>query len=289
MPYSGEWTSAGPNAERSDIALSHVDAGSVHATGVSLRGYGHLRNGLPLQDAHAVGMVPDSPLLIALVADGSGRFSHSHWLSEVLVRMGWRKLATHLTGQSAIPKCPGELAQGLRDLSLSEGRRLCRYLAKERHLNQDHTIPVDEASLDMETVASQMSCTLQFAIVHAETLHYAWVDVAGDGSAYWRDRHGRIHVIQQGSDATGLNQWTPPLPRYNGDPLVRTGRLERGDMLFMVTDGIGEALLDGTTAESVAFSSRIQTRPTVFNIASFVSTIGLNDKDDKTLVLITTD
>lgn len=283
MPYSGQWNSAGPNAERADIALTHVDAGAVHATGVSLRGYGHLQNGLPLQDAHAVGQVPDSPLLIALVADGSGRYTHSHWLSETLVRVGWRKLATYLTGQTEIPKRPGELAEGLRDLALIEGKRLCTYLCEE------NGTPVNEADLTIEAVADLMSCTLQFAIINTETLHYAWVDVAGDGSAYWRDRKGRIHVIQQGSDATGTNRWTPPLPRYNGDPLVHTGRLDRGDMLFMVTDGIGEALLDGSTPESIAFSSRVQTRPTVFNIASFVSTIGLSDKDDKTLVLISTD
>ena len=89
---------------------------------------------------------------------------------------------------------------------------------------------------------------------------------------------GQIHVIHQGSDATGINRWAPPLPIYRGELLVRTGRLTLGQMLIMVTDGIGEALLDGSTEESIAFSSRITTRPTVFNIASFVSTIGPNDK-----------
>ena len=70
--------------------------------------------------------------------------------------------------------------------------------------------------------------------------------------------------------------------------MVVTGTLRPGEMLALVTDGIGEALLDGMTAEAVSFSSRLQTRPTVFNAASVVSSLGLADKDDKTLVLITT-
>lgn len=283
MPFSCSWLSAGPNADRSDVAITHVDADQVSASGVSLRGYGHLQNGLPLQDAHAVGLAPESPLLIALVADGSGRYAHSHWLSESLVRTGWRTLAAQLAGSGQMPSDPAGVAAQMRALALDEGRRLCAYLGVDGVEN-------DEAAsvLDTDFVADQMSCTLQLVIVNTQTFEYLWIDVAGDGSAYRRDCKGRLHVIQQGSDEVGANRWAPPLPRYCGDPLIQRGRLERGEMFFMVTDGIGEALLDGSTPESVSFSSRLQTRPSVFNIASFVSTVGLHDKDDKTLVLITT-
>ncbi|WP_336249394.1 protein phosphatase 2C domain-containing protein [Stomatohabitans albus] len=284
MPFNGDWLSAGENGERSDIAVSHVDTPRVKATGVSLRGYGHLRNGKPLQDAHAVGVVPDSSLLVALVADGSGRYPHSHWLSEVVVRSGWRCVAETLHGAQQLPHDVNGLVAELHELAMTQGRRLCHYLGVGQD-GHDHDSP---APLSAEEIAQQMACTLQFVLLDTETLEYLWVDVAGDGSAYWRDRKARLHVIQQGTDELGENSWTPPLPLYRGDPLVHAGRLKAGDMLMMVTDGIGEALLNGKTPESISFSSRLQTRPSVFNIASFVSTIGLHDKDDKTLVLMTT-
>lgn len=288
MPFTADWVSPGANAERSDITLSHVDAGPVHATGVSLRGYGHLSSAIPLQDAHAIGMVPNSPLLIGLVSDGSGRYPHSHWLSETMVRVGWRLLANQLTGLDALPMTPQLLAAQLRQLALIEGQGLCMSIAQEAG-NAAVLDGVPTENLDAEAVGQFMACTLQLVVLNTETLEFVWVDVAGDGSAYWRDQQGQIHVIHQGSDATGINRWAPPLPIYRGEPLVRTGRLTLGQMLIMVTDGIGEALLDGSTEESIAFSSRITTRPTVFNIASFVSTIGPNDKDDKTLLLISTE
>lgn len=301
VPYWGDWLSAGMNGERADITLSHVDAGMVHATGVSLRGYGHLRDRLPLQDAHALGVAPDSTLLIALVADGSGKVPHSHWLSEALVRTGWRHVANRLRGHRALPDAPGLLAGELRALALAEGQRLCAELAGAGAPSATGPAVIDHAAVvatptappladgpTLHQVAAHMACTLQFLVFDTESLDFVWVDVAGDGSAYWRGHDGRVHVIHQGSDATGTYRWSPPLPSYTGEPLVYTGRLDAGEMLFMVTDGIGEAILDGTTPEAIAFSSRLTTRPTVFNIAQFVTTVGLSDKDDKTLILITT-
>ncbi|MBC7526204.1 MAG: protein phosphatase 2C domain-containing protein [Chthonomonadaceae bacterium] len=182
--------------------------------GVSVKGTGHIRAGLPCQDAHQVSVLPGERL-VAAVGDGAGSASRSEEGAMLAVS------AAHIWLNS-LPKNLSEMS--------------------EEKLRETLTAPLNHALGALERQAEAEELPLrEFAttlLIAFATPDYVAAAQIGDGAIVLRDANGDLHALTTPQNGEHANETTF---------LVSAGALEtaqvylwRGEVthLALFTDGL---------------------------------------------------
>ena len=143
---------------------------------------------------------------------------------------------------------------------------------------------------DISRYVSKWAATLEFIVLDSGAHNnnpFIHVTLVGDGGNYLIDEINDWYVIKEGKTGkTNLvSNGVRCLPQKPERIYVKKGRLKRGQIIFIVTDGIGDGVeLDANQREY--FGSKLKT---VTNISEFIKVLHVAIKgmdDDKTGILI---
>lgn len=131
--------------------------------------------------------------------------------------------------------------------------------------------------------------TLEFVLINAGTENdneFVHVTICGDGGSYLI-RDGEWYAIKNGKKAAGkfISNDVVCLPDKPVNPVIRYGKLKRGEMLFLVTDGLGDCIEESPELR-LFLGGKLKAS---INLSAYVSVICTSiDQmdDDKTGILI---
>ncbi|WP_103350730.1 protein phosphatase 2C domain-containing protein [Amycolatopsis sp. CA-128772] len=244
----------------------------------SSRGRGHRFHGKVRQDAYAFRC--GGRFVVTAVADGLSSRPLSHVAAEVVARHG-----CHLVAKQLETAAPEDLdwPQILRVLAakvLSAGRRELQGAPHPRVVEAD------------AEVARELATTVLFAVADlrpADGGHPVSVFAYGDSSAWVLRSGARWEPLNRVKDegAVVAGSATDALPYLPTQPpgVVRT-QLAPGDVLVLLSDGLGDPLDDGTgpVAEFLAEHWRCPPEPLAF--AAHVDFARRSHDDDRTAVAL---
>ncbi|MDS0133216.1 MULTISPECIES: protein phosphatase 2C domain-containing protein [unclassified Amycolatopsis] len=275
-----------------DVPAYVVDADQVHddrgGTGLALRaasvrGLSHRFYGTVRQDAYARMLSEDGRYLVACVADGVSACEYSHLAAEIVTRAGCQNLVEQL---AAVP--PEKL-----DWLLVLEKLVSRTVSAAQgiaHRNGD--VPL---GTDPREAGRYLASTALFAVIDLETgddgEHTAHVVTLGDTSAWLLTPAADVawtplqHV--KNSDSVVASSATAAIPVVPAvAPEAVIARFGPGSALVLMTDGVGDALGNGT-GEVGAFLSRCwATPPTPLNFAAQVDFARRSYDDDRTALAV---
>lgn len=246
---------------RPDTKLDFGSAGALEVRAASIRGRSHRYAptallSKPRQDDYWLRLTADGAWLVAFVADGVSSGSDSHIAASLAVRRGADMVVDALDGGAH----PAQLDWGtgianrLGALINSEGRR--RIAARGR----------DPETIEGAEVIGAMSTTAIAGVIATQhdadgLVPYYAASIAGD-SSIWELRptgwHPRTSVKNAGAEIASNAVAGLPLV---GEPTVLEGRLRPGDALFLMSDGLGDPLDDGTGEVGKYLAARWQAPP----------------------------
>ncbi len=248
----------------------------VRAAGV--RGLAHRYYGTVRQDSAAVRVSGDGRWLVAAVADGVSAGAHSHVAADAAATGAATDLAAQM---AANPPEAIDWAGFLASLAEHVAGATRAHLA-------GHGL---DPSGDLSHVASQAAATLLVAIVALDSdpdgsreLHLIGL---GDTSAWnlecggWRCLHGAKTQDVLASSATAALPILPPRP-----PQPLRSRLDRGQVLALVTDGVGDPLGDGAGEVGAFLAEHWQAPPAPLEFAAQIDFARRSYDDDRTAVVI---
>ncbi|GAA2634624.1 hypothetical protein GCM10010399_79090 [Dactylosporangium fulvum] len=250
----------------------------VELRAASVRGLAHRYNGTVRQDEYAFRCTEDGRHLVLAVSDGVSNSRLSHKAAALVCRTG-----ADLTATGLALKPPADLDWGGLMVDLSQG-----IVDLARRL-------LDPPALTYGEVAVHMAATALFGVVelhpeHGDDVLLAHIGSIGDSSA-WVLRGGtRWEPLQdvKNSDAAVASTTTKALPLRSADVavLVRTVWLRRGDALVLMSDGVGDPLLDGTGTVGQFLAESWRVPPPPIQFAAQVDFARRSHDDDRTAVAI---
>ncbi|MGP4024042.1 protein phosphatase 2C domain-containing protein [Actinomadura sp. 3N407] len=246
----------------SGIAADAVDVGALTVRAASLVGPGH-RCAEPAQhrqDAYRLGRDPGKRYLLVAVADGMSDSSRSHLGANVAVTALIGRLRADL-GRGAPLDGPALFLDAARQMS---------GMAAQQKVTEN----------DVRAAALAVVVPVEPAADGRRRVWLAWI---ADVGAWVRAGASWTRLI--GSDKQGLDRdvLTEFLPFHPDRTQTAELILEKGAVLALTTDGIGDALADGAAPW---FAERWAAPP---HIASFVADVGYDARgrlDDRTAVVI---
>lgn len=244
----------------------------------SVRGLSHRHGGTVRQDEYGFRQSADGRYLVAVVADGVSAGAQSHRAAVVAAQRGCEYLVGLLSEHrpEGLPWC--EVVDGLTKEILLLGRKVLRSSAQ----------PSDE---DLRQIAKAMSTTALFAVVDLGSEGPSPVHLlpVGDTSA-WVLRHGERWetpqpVKNEGADiATSAVRGLPEVRPVEHFPLLTT--VAPGEVLLLMSDGVGDALLDGDNDFGDYLAATCATPPAALEFAAQVDFLRKSFDDDRTVVAI---
>jgi serine/threonine protein phosphatase PrpC len=264
--------------EPADTQLDAGTAGDLVVRAASVRGTSHRHAGTPRQDDYAI--CADDRWLIVAVADGVSAGPLSHQAATLACR-GAAGLVRDRLGREG-----GVAGIVWADVLSSAARRIVAH--GRRALESDADDGDEVLSAD---VARMMATTLVVAVIPVrpgdDGRHEGTVLALGDTSAFvlGADRAWRAitDIKNDGADiASSATAALPYLPSESPD--ARPVTLERGEVLLVMTDGVGDALGTGDGAVGRFLGSEWQAPPEMLSFGGQVGFARRSFDDDRTVV-----
>jgi hypothetical protein len=267
---------------RHDIVSDSVripgDNGELHVMGASVRGLSHLYYGKVRQDAFGRLLSKDRRWLVASVADGVSSGDHSHVAADIVSQLGCVLLARQLEERDAAEI---DWADVLHCLSSEIVGR-----AAERFGLVDPTL---------EEVAGKLASTALFAVVAVEPTEAGdrpvYVLSLGDTSAWvlHPDAEPAWESLQEVKNAgsvvaSSATMALPGLPPRLPSPVATA--LCPGEVLVLMSDGVGDPLGGGTGEVGAALADAWREPPDPFTFTAQVGFQRRSYDDDRTVLAV---
>lgn len=253
----------------------------VELRAASVRGSSHRYYGTVRQDEYRFRRTEDQNFLVCAVSDGvsSGRLSHR--AAVFITQKGCELLAERLRDGGPEQIDWTELIHELAAGVVGIGSAL---IARERGGSREEVTP--------EEVVQQMAATAVFAVVDLRPwnegvpVHLCSI---GDSSA-WVLRRGRTWEPQKAVKNEGAaiaSSKTAALPILPPERVLPDQIwLDRGDVLVLMTDGIGDPLGDGTGPVGRFLEAEWKQPPAALAFAAQVDFSRRSHDDDRTAVAV---
>ncbi|MHB9858849.1 protein phosphatase 2C domain-containing protein [Streptomyces sp. YIM S03343] len=268
-----------PGWRKPDTVFDGARHGPLAVRAASTRGDSHRHSGAPRQDDYCLFASDD--WLIAAVADGVSQGSLSHLAAEAAVESGCRALATQLraAGDPGAVDCE----QVVRDSAKAVVRAVHQSLARETGATE---------VLPLGTLARLASAAVVYAVIPAQAdadgarrSLLLWV---GDVTAWTLgDEEGWLPLTALKADGgkeviTGTTAALPLLGRESWHQAPFT--LAAGEAVLLMTDGVGDALGDGSGDVGTALREAWRQPPDPHVFAAQVDFQRATFTDDRTVV-----
>jgi hypothetical protein len=249
------------------------DASQLRAA--SVRGRGHRRSNTPRQDSYSIGDDGTSRVIVLAVADGVGAEALSH-------RAAQRASAT-------------AVAESLRQLTDDPEGQVgwgSVFSAASDAIHAESRLPLDPLGDEVRRgnwSGVAMSTTLTVAICRRATQgwHYAigWV---GDSPAWIiNPPNWRLATGTKNTDSAGMiDNAAKALPRSTDEFQQAVGHLAVGDILAVMTDGVGDPIGQGDGLVAQRLGSWWRQPPDQFTFAAQVDFARQTFTDDRTCVAL---
>lgn len=263
-----------------DIAADIAQVGDLLVLAASFRGAMHYAASSVRQDSFAIGAEEGRNGIrwaIAVVADGVSEASQAHMLAEFLTQqtVAFVKGALREDSVDSISDVDWrEMAARLVQAS----QDCCQRLAHNRISSPNQCL-------------SKWASTLEFAVVENGTSRekpFVSVTVSGDGAVYVVSREKGWKTIKAGKargDGIASNAVTA-LPVDPGKPIISFGSLGAGEELFIVTDGLGDMIGDGSSTLGGFFQDKFHQCSNIIKYLQVMDVSMYQADDDRTGILI---
>jgi serine/threonine protein phosphatase PrpC len=269
---------ASPGWRRPDTVFDGAMCGALTVRAASTRGDSHRHEGIPRQDDYC--LLADDRWLIAAVADGVSQGELSHLAASAAAEAGCRVLARQLRAGTA-EQIDWELV--LRDSAKAVVRAVHQSIAQEtgetRPLALDRVAKLASTAVIFSAVPVQADDegVRRCVLVQVGDVS-AWALSAGDG---WVP----LTALKRTRAGEAVSGATSALPLLGRDVWRRTTpELRRGDALMLMTDGVSDALGDGTGEVGEALGSTWIRPPQPHAFAAQVDFQRTTFTDDRTVV-----
>ncbi len=263
-------------SQQPDTVMDAGVYGSLTVRAASVRGASHRYEGTPRQDDFCLAVSPDGRWFVVVVADGVSAGARSHVAARLIVRSGARMVADQLATADPAALAWDEIV----------GRLAGQVLLQARRDTGDDTLEARDA-------ARLMASTVVFAAVptvpDASGVRRMAALAVGDTSA-WVLRQGggweNLTGVKNAGEAVASSA-TIALPLLPGGPLVPVATdLLPGDAAVVVTDGVGDALGDGTGEVGAALAGLWRLPPSRHQFTAHVDFARRSHADDRTAVAV---
>lgn len=259
---------------RYDLVGNIAKMDRLFVFGTSMRGEDHYAFKYPRQDSFVVKHQKGKNgknYVIAIIADGVSSALLADQLAEYI-----SNYTANLLGKSLME---GSLA----DIEWNE---LTTHIWKE---SLKFCKEISESD-DIISFFEKWATTLEFIVVESldpKTNKYVHVTVVGDGAAYLVNKKGQWHNIKSGKTRKNhmISNGVVALPSQPDNIIVREGRLDKGDFLLLVTDGISDIVENNNEVKNFFWEKMLWVR----NLPEFVRIINAGIRqmgDDRTAILI---
>lgn len=273
-----------PNDEGSsrDIELDHGAIGDLAVIGLSMRGTKHQYYGGPNQDSFHI--VTTDDWLIAAVADGVSNSEHSAFGARYIAQAVTRSIKAAL-GQIRSPN-----SQQLRLAIEDAVEDNCRTMVWRPNEIGAPTVGPDE--IDPELIPAQLATTLTIVAIATSARadeRVAHVLAVGDSPVYTLSDGAWCLRSPHAKDGDLMDLSTQSVPALGGQAIASDWfefAVRSGDLVALVTDGIGNALGDGQNDVGDWLKGSLS-RPC--NLDQALTTLRYDrrgEDDDRTAVLI---
>lgn len=275
IPFSAHLSDEYP-FHRADIIGDIAKIEKLLLMGASLRGEAHYASKTRRQDSFAIeefAIDPNHVYAFAIIGDGVGNAKKSDDFSELLTNFLGSAIKEALTKE--------------RDIWEADWEYVANYIW-EVGVNYCHRKTNSEMLKDYY---ADWASTLEFVVIDAcssEENKFVHVTIAGDGAAYIICENKDWRVVKHGKqrNSSMLSNEVYALPDKPDRILVKNGVLKKNEMLFLVTDGLGDNLEAYQDVRDF-FGDKLLS---VKNLPEFIRIISVAVKqmsDDKTGILIT--
>jgi Protein phosphatase 2C len=263
---------------RPDTAIDACVVGALEVRAASIRGLGHRQEGTTRQDDYCLAVSPDGNWLVAAVADGVSAGPLSHYAAAIVARHGCSDLASKLDATAPDAIDWGDVINGVTNAIYARGRELLAGESDE---------PPDDAQ-----VASAMASTVCYAIIATSPLDdgfVAYVVAVGDTSTWvgapgtgWRRATGGKDL-----DSALSSSEVFALPaRLDAPPRAARVRLSRRSPLLIVSDGVGDAIGDGTGPVARFLADVLEEPPDPLSFAGQIAFARKGVDDERTGIAV---
>ncbi len=259
---------------RPDTVLDAWSTKHFAIRAASVRGAKHRYAGLPRQDDLAIKLKTDNDAVIIAVADGVSSASHSHLAATVVTRYVTQWLY----------QCNGETYHDIDWNTLMSH-------ASNALVNQAHQIQ-QSAGNNLSDIRAIVATTIVCAVVYPSiSKDCLCVNLAsvGDSGAYILDENSIKPICggKKSDDILFVENITSCLPDNCCVPDTIQFEILPGQLLLLATDGIGDALGDGTGLVSDTFSTIFRSRiPSIIEFAHLTDFSRKSFIDDRSLVAL---
>lgn len=272
-----------PGWRKPDTVFDGARHGPLTVRAASTRGDGHRHAGTPRQDDYC--LYGTDEWLVAAVADGVSQGELSHLAAEAAAETGCHALATQLRAGTAPRLIDCEVV--LRDSAKAVVRAVHQSLARET--GETEVLPLG-------TVARLASAAVVYAVVpvaaEPDATRQALLLWVGDVTAWTlSDAKGWLPLTALKADGgrqvvSGTTAALPLLGRESWHRAYVT--LTAGEAVLLMTDGVGDALGDGTGDVGAALHTAWRRPPEPHAFAAQVDFQRSTFTDDRTVVGIWT-
>lgn len=246
----------------SGISADAVSVGPLTIRAASLVGPGHrcAEPAEPRQDAYRLGRDPGKHHLLVAIADGMSDSKRSH-------------LGANVAVTALIGRIRADLGQG-RELDASaiflDTARQMSGMAVQQKVTED----------DVRAAALAAVIPVQPDQAGGRSIWLAWIADVGAWARQDTGWHRLAGAEKKGMDQNALTEFLPFHPDRARSTRIT---LDRGAVLALATDGVGDAFTDGAAPW---FAARWARPP---HISSFIEDVGYEAKgqlDDRTAIVV---
>lgn len=269
-----------PSFLKGDVPDCSMDWGAldgIQVRAASVRGRIHRFEGTVRQDSFYMGSVAvsEKTFLLLSVADGVGSLPLSHVAAEAAARAAVNFFSDRLSrNDGELEELDSELREYVEEAILEKGRETLANL-----------------ELTLEEAGQSMKTTLSVAIVevglNSEGEHRCSVYAMGDTSAWALRKPNAWELItrQKGEGADVFSSQVEALPTSSGRQFDEFQcSINPGEAFFLMSDGIGDPLGDGSGPVGETLSEKLLNPPDIYSFARICDFARRSHMDDRTLV-----
>lgn len=268
---------SGPAGSPPDTIVDGADLPSIRMRAASVRGLAHRLDGSPRQDALSTAHTADGEWMLVAVADGVGSAAESHWAASVAADAAVRALGAALADEHNWATIWPSVVERASAAVLERAR-------------SDH----DDLDLAPADARAFMATTLIIAAVSCraiqDDIHGAYLASVGDSSAslldgdlMWR-AVSAVKGISEGHAADVFGSTIAALPSEHPKIDQYSVGIRPGEALFLMSDGVGDALEEGRSIVGTTLAKWWQMPPEPIEFAAQVGFARRSFTDDRTVI-----